>query len=196
MSITFTAEIRENDTLGYNVAHYLANAEGDVFLSGPYQDYGTACQVAREHDALSDDGDCRDGCCGASVDDIPVPEMEGAPEVNASNDNAVTVLQSLGFITGESREKDWDDMWNGPSSCEAGDFLGRVLLALAVSPADAGVPAHEASARDMRGVGALFPEGMRVINCGREPGYLQMRLEQLRELAEFCQARGRLVTWG
>lgn len=181
MSITFTAEYRDGDITGWNITHYLCES-GDVVVSGPYRDYGVARAARDMHDES-----CRDeACCGAGLEDVPSREMAGAPEVNMANDNAMLVMQALGLLTGESPEQDWDDMWGGASECPAEDLLGRALMALAVSPSDEGAPAYD----DSR------PAGPRWINCGRRPGYLQEKLEDLRGLAEFCRARGRLVTWG
>lgn len=71
-------------------------------------------------------------------------------------------------------------------SMPAQDFLGRVLVAQAVNPADAGVPA-----RVMPSEG-----GATMIDCGRREGYSEDRLGQLHELAEFAVSRGRTIQWG
>ncbi|MFD3539671.1 hypothetical protein ACFWUQ_09235 [Streptomyces sp. NPDC058662] len=88
--------------------------------------------------------------------------------VNMANANAVRVLDVLGY----------DELYG---DADAEDFLGRVLVALAVAPADAGRPAT---------VDGNF------IDCGRPPGYTQTRLEELRELAEDACARRLRVAWG
>lgn len=99
--------------------------------------------------------------------------------VNMANANAAHVLDVLGF--GEDvRAGDLCGTVSGE------DFLGRVLMALAVSPADAGIPAHE----DHTAGGMLWIEG------GRPEGYTQERLGQLRELAEDARDRGCSITWG
>ncbi|MFD9047753.1 hypothetical protein, partial [Streptomyces zaomyceticus] len=76
--------------------------------------------------------------------------------VNMANANAARVLDVLGFdeLCGE---------------VGARDFLGRVLMALALEPEDAGRPSSV--------------EG-RVVDCGRPVGYVQARLEELRVLGE------------
>jgi hypothetical protein len=96
-------------------------------------------------------------------------------EVNLSNANAVGVLRLLG-ITPENTE----NFWNG-GSLPAEDFLGRVLIALAVNPADAGVPATQ--------------EG-NFIDAGRREGYFDERLGELRDIAEKAFAEGGKVQWG
>lgn len=67
----------------------------------------------------------------------------------------------------------------------AGDFLGRVLLALAIAPADEGVPSE-----DMPKTGVLM------VNCGRRAGYLQEQLGYLREVADYAVAHNIEVQWG
>ncbi|NUK55483.1 hypothetical protein HRW14_35640 [Streptomyces lunaelactis] len=94
-------------------------------------------------------------------------QLTGEP-VNMANSNAARVLDSLGYAEPYGDE-------------DARLFLGRVLLALALDPEDAGRPA--------------VTDG-RFIDCGRSQGYAQSRLNELRELAEYAQARGLRVTWG
>lgn len=93
-------------------------------------------------------------------------------EVNVSNANAATLLEVLGLDTIELM---------GAESAEG--FLGRVLMASAVSPEDAGIPAHVAVGNP------------RWIEGGRRPGYIQERLEQLRTLAEFARSGQAQITW-
>ena len=88
--------------------------------------------------------------------------------VNMSNSNAAHVCDALGIDLAE---------WGWCGSLGAEDFLGRVLMALAVLPVDAGVPAHEVPG-----------PGARVVECGRSEGYAQERLGQLRELADWAVA--------
>ena len=102
-----------------------------------------------------------------------VVEHPSAPVVNVNVSNAVRLLGVLGYPA--------EDALGGEVS--AGEFLGRVLLALAVEPDDAGMPGCEA------------PDHGRFIECGRLPGYLQDRLRDLHELAEWCQERSSTVTW-
>ncbi|MEV7581562.1 hypothetical protein [Streptomyces erythrochromogenes] len=89
-------------------------------------------------------------------------------EVNMANANAARVLGVLGY----------DEL---AGDAEAGDFLGRVLVALALVPVDAGRPATA--------------EG-RFVVCGRRAGYIQERLEELHELAEGACGRSLPVYWG
>ena len=95
-----------------------------------------------------------------------------AMEINMANGNAATVLEVLGLDAVEL-------MGGEPADA----FLGRVLMAMAVSPEDAGVPAHTAV------------DNARWIECGRRPGYVQERLEQRHALAEFAKGLGAEVCW-
>lgn len=98
----------------------------------------------------------------------PLPAAEEL-EVNMSNSNAARVCASLGIdLEAEG--------WCGGMPAE--DFLGRVLLALAIEPEDAGVPVTVDSA----------PGRGTFVDCGRAEGYLQERLGQLRELADWAVA--------
>lgn len=101
---------------------------------------------------------------------------EGSPEVNLSNVNARLLLEHLGLD-----DIDGDLFGN----CPAHDFLGRVLMAVAISPKDEGVPLHE----------ELTRRGARSINAGRAPGYLQDRLGELRSLAECAIQKKLQVVW-
>lgn len=103
-------------------------------------------------------------------------EFYEEPSVNMSNANAATVFESLGL----SLAPDYC------GSLPAEDFLGRVLMAEAVAPEDAGVPAM--TTMSLEG-------GATMIDCGRPEGYTQTRLAQLRQVAEFAQERGASVVW-
>ncbi|QGH75334.1 hypothetical protein I5G61_gp86 [Mycobacterium phage Quesadilla] len=106
-----------------------------------------------------------------------VPQDEdgfGELDVNMSNSNAARVAEALGFSL--------DPDWCGEMDAEA--FLGRVLMALAVSPADEGMPSFEVAG-----------PGARMIEGARRPGYLQDRLAQLHELALWARAHSTPIWW-
>lgn len=106
---------------------------------------------------------------------IEVVEEDPAPTVHMNFSNAALICDVLGI------SRDAED--GGEMSPK--DFLGRILLAQALSPADAGVPARSATA------------GGRFTNGGRPEGYVQSRLSNLRELAEWAIAHDRrTVRWG
>lgn len=104
-------------------------------------------------------------------------QKDPAPDVNVSNTNALHLLDLLGVAV-----EDGEPLMG---SMSAEDFLGRVLVARAVSPADAGVPAT-----------VIAGAGATVIHCGRSEGYSDTRLGQLHALAEFAVSRGRTIQWG
>jgi len=108
---------------------------------------------------------------------IPATQTFGGDDldVNMCNRNAAQVCDALGF----SLDPDWC------GEMEAKDFQGRVLLALAISPADEGMPSYEHAG-----------PGARMIEGARRPGYLQERLGQLHELAEWAIANDAVVSWG
>ncbi|GAA2107921.1 hypothetical protein [Streptomyces synnematoformans] len=110
---------------------------------------------------------------------LPVPTLEAAMSVtftadghgepvNMANANAAVVLDVLG-LTESCGDEDPEQ------------FLGRVLVAVAITPDDEGRPA------ETRG---------RFTDCGRPVGYLQRRLADLRGLAEHALRSGLRVTWG
>ena len=94
-------------------------------------------------------------------------------EVNMSNSNAHRVALTLGIDLEE---------WGWAGEMDAQEFLGRVLLALALEPEDAGIPPHE-----------VPTGGPRLIECGRREGYLQERLGHLHDLAQHAIRVGKPV---
>jgi hypothetical protein len=103
--------------------------------------------------------------------------VDPSPELNVSGSNAIHLLGLLGIEV--------EDGGHPIGSMLAQDFLGRVLVAQAINPADAGVPATESRCR-----------GILVVDCGRSEGYADRRLAVLREVAEFGVDRGRDIQWG
>jgi hypothetical protein len=107
----------------------------------------------------------------------PCYDTDADPSVNMSNTNAYLLLSSLGF----------GDDAPAYGSVSADDFLGRVLMALAVAPQDEGIPSYQVTGN---GISATYYEG------GRSSGYIQHRLDQLRTVAEFARANNTDVSWG
>lgn len=125
--------------------------------------------------------DCADDDCFIyGIFTHAVEEGEESPKVNMSNDNSVSVLSALGLMADTDT---FEDVCCG--SVQADDFLGRILMALAVAPESAERPtivtANENSAT--------------LIECGRPAGYVQDRLQGLLRVAEFCRRNGRDVVW-
>lgn len=161
MSVTFRPE--EGTLLGWRAEHPCGARSTEVF---PATREG--CAAASQAKVV-----CSDEYCDEySVFVTPVYEDE-APEVNVSNVNARAILDALGHSL------DADDELCGGEDAES--FMGRVLMAVAVAPQDAGVPTHHVTPN--------------FIDCGRPEGYLQDRLEALREVAEYAASKGREVVW-
>ncbi len=99
---------------------------------------------------------------------------DAGPDLNVSNANAKLLLDVLGYAADiEAGE------YSGVADSE--EFLGRILTALAVAPADAGAPWHRTTPR--------------FIECGRRPGYLQEKLHALHEIALWCRDNRRRIQW-
>lgn len=184
MSITFTAEM--SAIIGQRI-------ECACGTHGPeFTDYEVAVEWLRDKKSapsvLAALGEtrtyslpgCTDDWCDVDSLYVVAVEEDPAPEANFANTNAIHLLQTLGLaptpLTPDA------DVYCG--TIDAEDFLGRVLIALAVAPVDEGIPAHE-----VPGPGAQF------IDCGRRPGYTQEALAHLRDVADFAVARGRKVVW-
>ena len=95
-----------------------------------------------------------------------------APVIQMSNTNAARLLDSLGY-----GEPDSELFGSAP----AAEFLGRILIALALEPADEGRP--------------TVTEG-NVVMCGTEVGYIQKRLQQLHALASWSVDHNTEIHWG
>ncbi|MBM4569106.1 hypothetical protein GS489_00960 [Rhodococcus hoagii] len=168
MSITFAPEMAP--IIGFRLTDHLGGRSSLI------ADHAEAvAQLA----ALNASGEVLQGCTdaesaryyGAGIEAVTA-DGDDAPEVNMSNTNAVTLLGLLGLDT------------EGFGDCPADDFLGRVLVAAALSPADEGVPAHTTGGAP------------RMVECGRRSGYIQGRLGDLHRLATWAVAHDRAVQWG
>jgi hypothetical protein len=176
MSVTFTTEmspitgftldcgVHDNGTTEHRFGNY---SDAEAFLQGELDAHGCTGHLAV----------CGDDFCESSRMFIHATEEAPAPQVNVSNDNAKHLLALLGSTVEYGGE-----MCGGMSG---EDFLGRVLMAIAVAPSDAGVPSYENRSEG----------GMTMVMCGRRAGYTEGRLEELRELAEFSVATGRPIQW-
>lgn len=100
-------------------------------------------------------------------------ESDPSPEIGVSSTNITHVLEVLGI-----------DVRDESGTMDATAFLGRVMMAQAVSPSDAGIPV---TAEKCSG-------GMTMIG-GRRPGYTDEVLAHLRDITDFAIARGRKVVW-
>jgi len=110
------------------------------------------------------------------------------PSLNTSNANARILLAALGLL----RELGPDDVphlelapgekfYPLDGSCDSADLLARIDLALALDPADPGLPWHQVS-------GPFF-------DCGRRADYTQDVLTALRAAAVYAHQGRRGVSW-
>lgn len=185
MSVTFSVG-GDPQILGYTTTCYAYGCESD--WRGPTHPTREAALAAHlaEHAGNPD-------CDGEYAS--PVYQHDEF-DVNMSNVNAATLMSVLGI------GQDDEDGLCGSLDCT--DFLGRVLLAIALAPQDEGVPAHEITPAEAAadpllsalGLGSETTAGPRVINGGRPVGYIQTRLMHLHDLAEAAVAAGQPVTWG
>ncbi len=123
--------------------------------------------------------------CSPFIHVITEDDGQDVPEVNMSNTNAIKLLEMLGLLTGVEESPFGLLPVDACGAEEADDFLGRVLTAQALSTGDPGRPEET----------EVMEGGAMVIHCGTPEGYADQRLEQLREVAEWAKARGRMVTW-
>ncbi|KQP62922.1 hypothetical protein [Nocardioides sp. Leaf285] len=180
MSVTFAPAFRESDVAGFGFFCACGAANTGV-LAATYP----ACEALRGGEA-SMTVRCGDEYCDAdrAADGSGfIMTINGVeiPEINVSSLNAGHLIDDVLGI-----ERDFTHCSAGlVGAMSAEQFLGRVLMAMAIQPSDAGVPAHAVG-----GPGATW------INCGREPGYDQRVLSHLHEVATWAAANGRDVHWG
>lgn len=175
MSVTFFPA--EAPIVGFRVADFAGGRTPELFT-----DRADAVAAMRKAEAISrvlpgcTDPEGITSIGGYFVETITTDGGQ-APHVNISNINAVGILDLLGYA--EDGEVDLC------GSCGPDEFEGRVLTALALAPADAGVPSYE----------TVGGRGATVVECGRRPGYHQDILERLHELADWARTRQRTVCW-
>jgi hypothetical protein len=138
---------------------------------------------------------CADaGCFPATPYIASRRPWDDEPAMNVSTVNGALLLRALGLVpelgaAAVLDEPDLPALLPGHDSsdltgtCEASDFLGRIDLALALSPADEGRPWHPVT------------PGSNFTDCGRRGGYLHDRLHELREIAVFAHTHQRHMAW-
>lgn len=173
MSISFTTAMSDITAHTFTCGHDNGRT---AHRFGSYQDAESF--LIAELEARGNTGHlsvCGDEFCQQSRMFIQALEADPAPVVNMANDNARHILEVLGYDPREDF-----------GSATPEDFAGRVLMAVAVNPSDAGT----ATVEDCE-------EGkLSVINCGRPEGYTDDRLAELRGLVEFATRTGRSIQWG
>lgn len=165
MSVTFSVEAN------FTEEYYATCSCGAKRVSvDSYEDFENLCTKLKEQNLPL--GGCTDEYCFAtgnlyfhSVEDI----NEDAPYVNVSNHNFEDIADALGIPHGD-----------GTGLMNADDLLGRILVALAVSPESAERPTYNEH---------------NIILCGREEGYVQNKLIALQEVCELAKSLNRDVVW-
>lgn len=198
MSVTFTAALRP--PMGYVVG---CGCAGVTARAPRYGTYADAQQAADQATAAAGTRLALPGCTLPAVcPDYPLYAVEVDPDgevpfVNLSNANAIGVLEALGLSFGGGEDADALEpglpadaaedatvipivVVDAAGELSAPDLLARVVTALGLAPEDPGVPDRRA--------------GSTLIG-GRPAGYLQRRLLDLYDLAAWCAAHGRDVTW-
>lgn len=129
--------------------------------------YETAKAIAQKH---SDSG-----CLDCSVYGTAIDTRFAMPHhVNMANGNAAFVMSLLGI--------EFDD---GCGAMDADQFLERLAFAGAIGRGDPGTVT----------IGYKEDGGATMIECGRSVGYVDMRLDQLIEIAEWAKEHNRRVVW-
>ena len=158
-----------------------------------FADYETARAGLADHRRFCTDLDCGVHAYRPFV--VVHSSTDTEPSPDGSVRNAMLLLRALGLVA----ELGADDVHEPPpgdtpapapgddtplvGELPAEQMLGRVELALALAPADAGIPVRD-----------LNPAGT-VVDFGRPAGYLQDRLNVLREVALFARDQDRDVIW-
>lgn len=172
MSIDFAPVFEEGDIEGYRLVCCLTDKELVQVDS-----YREAKRVSDLHAVLCEECGYLDGCYIYEITDVP--------RLNVSSANGAALLEVLGLRLQDTEVIDglWYCVQDGVLDAKA--FLGRVLLAQGVAPADAGIPWHDISR----------PGGPMVIQCGRREGYIDEKLIELEVLARWAMEHGRKVQW-
>ncbi|MFS0884948.1 hypothetical protein [Aeromicrobium sp. 179-A 4D2 NHS] len=105
--------------------------------------------------------------------------------LNLNNENAADILRVLGLIEPGQDPALFKPEVQWVGELAASDFLGRVMVAQAISPESAEKIGHEKPGR-----GATMFEG------GREAGYIQRTLSQLADVADWAAKHERTMCWG
>ena len=170
MSITFSSD-RPGVKLGYQMSCYAygsdANWQGPLCNS---VEEAVQLHLQAKHDPIE--------CDGAEQSVFPTLDTDQDPQLRVSNGNGVRLLQTLGLSTED------DIAYSG--SVPADDFLGRILIALALEPVDEGLPLVE----------SITSGGARLVDCGRPEGYIQDKLKALLNVVEFAKSQNSNITWG
>lgn len=173
MSVTFSAGF--GPTTGYTFECGVHDATSPHVFSTYEEADDFRIMEHAKHGGTGHLAACGDEFCAAMPVFVKVVEDHPSPEVNISSLNARHILGVLGF----------GDDADLSGSAQPADMLGRILMAEAINPADAGIPATSTTSSG----------GMVMVECGRVTGYTEGILSRLHEVVEFATAHGREVQW-
>ena len=178
MSVTFSATM--SNLVGWDVECVC----GATFLSEGEQPM-TRDQVETLLYSFRDNPrgleNCKDDdCYYYGIYSKAITEGPESDSVNVANGNSVPIFEALGLM---HEGVTFEDVCAG--SMPAEDFLGRILMHMAVAPVSAEKPT-------LVNQGA---RGAKEIVCGRPEGYVQDQLARLQAIAEFAVAQGRDIMW-
>jgi len=172
MSVTFSST-RPSKCIGHAVSCYAYGSERNWRGTTLATIEEAMLAHSVEH---AGNADCDGIIGGQNVE--RVYDTDNDPSVNMSNNNAAHILGLLGLI---------DE--NGPfmsGSLGTEEMRGRILLARALAPNDAGVPSSTIK----------IENGPTIIDGGRPEGYSDKRLLQLDEIVDFASKHQTDVSWG
>jgi hypothetical protein len=185
MSVTFRAGPNELSFIAFD--HRLACTAlvpGDkrIFIT-----YADAVAGMSTHAQL-----CTDPFCDLDTPFVVArTAADDEPTVQTTSVNGRLLLRALGLVpevgaeavntTAPEDHVDWGGRDDLVGVCDSAELLDRIDVALALHPADEGVPWHTVSTN--------------VMDCGRRPGYLHDRLTALREVALYAHSSHRRVDW-
>ncbi|MFR9675869.1 hypothetical protein [Streptomyces sp. TR02-1] len=169
MGIQFTATLEES--AGFVVSCFCPEVEVRAPRFDSYEEAAAVTRIANAQPERPGLPGCEDPeLCGMyPLYPVPVDSAGPSPVTDLHSQNAARILDLLGMPGDACGE------------IPADDLLGRVLVALALTPEDAGTP-------------TLTDRNFTYV--GRSAGRLQLHLESLHELAMWCRRRGRTVVWG
>ena len=151
-----------------DITGYAGECYADFTRPAVQVGFAVTCDAAREAVAFHT-LECEE-CAVYGAHVSPVIDM---PEVNMANSNAAFIIELLGI------EFDYC------GSIPAAELLERITFGAVVGGGDTGTVT----------VAYQTDGGATMVDCGRPAGYADMRLEQLREVAEWAVAHGRDVVW-
>ena len=183
MSTTFAAQM--STIIGWKITCACGDGAGPMF--GSWVEAAAHLRVFVDDESLRTVlPGCQDGefCLMYRLSATAI-ESDPSPALNVGNGNAADLFHALGMGTDEDGSSFGSTPVPGSTAVydvfdggwmDADEFLGRVLVAMAVAPTD-----HGRAEQVSFGVGAVMTR------CARPAGYLQGRLADLHEIALFAQ---------